>query len=87
MNDIGAHWDLIHIFLAVNRLGKYEAAAHYLGIDSSTTRSKIQKLEALVGSPLFESRNGTLFLMQHHRKLLVMGWPALPRTSSMMSRH
>jgi DNA-binding transcriptional LysR family regulator len=70
MNDIGAHWDLIHVFLAVCRLQKYEAAAHQLCIDSSTIRRKIQKLEALVGSPLFESRSGKLFLLQYHYKLL-----------------
>lgn len=63
-------WELIRIFLALIRLRKFEAAAHHLGMDATTVRRKLQKLEEIVGAPLFTSNAGTLELRSGHETLV-----------------
>ncbi|MCD7107810.1 LysR family transcriptional regulator [Rhizobium sp. DKSPLA3] len=64
-----ASWDLVRVFLALSRLQKFEAAAHQLGLDSTTVRRKLQKLEKIVGGPLFDSDGGVLTVRGDHQLL------------------
>ncbi|CZT37140.1 DNA-binding transcriptional regulator, LysR family [Rhizobium sp. 9140] len=62
-------WDLVRVFLALSRLQKFEAAAHQLGLDSTTVRRKLQRLEKIVGGPLFDSDGGILTVRGDHQLL------------------
>jgi DNA-binding transcriptional LysR family regulator len=63
-------WDLIRVFLALQRLRKFEAAASQLELDVTTVRRKLQKLERLIGTPLFTSDGGVVELREEHQPLL-----------------
>jgi DNA-binding transcriptional LysR family regulator len=78
-------WDLIRVFLALHRCGSYEAAAQLLGVDVSTTRRKLQTLEASTGTPLFVRRDGQ-FTLAPDREILLQAALQMEAASLMFSR-
>lgn len=64
------NWDDLRIFLAVAHAGRIAAAARALGIDTTTVGRRLQRLEATLGQPLFESLAGERRLSEAGQKLL-----------------
>lgn len=64
------NWDDLRIFLAVAHAGRIAAAARALGIDTTTVGRRLQRLEATLGQPLFESLGGERRLSEAGQKLL-----------------
>ena len=64
------NWDDLRIFLAVAHAGRVAAAARALGIDTTTVGRRLQRLEAAIGQPLFESVAGERRLSDAGQKLL-----------------
>lgn len=52
------NWDLVRAFLALHRCGEYEGAAQALGIDHSTLRRRINRLEQDLGTVVFIGTDG-----------------------------
>lgn len=64
------NWDDLRIFLAVAHAGRIAAAARALGIDTTTVGRRLQRLEAAIGQPLFESIGGERRLSEAGQQLL-----------------
>jgi DNA-binding transcriptional LysR family regulator len=64
------NWDDLRIFLAVAHAGRIAAAARALGIDTTTVGRRLQRLEASVGQPLFETIGGERRLSEAGQQLL-----------------
>ncbi|WP_085809240.1 LysR family transcriptional regulator [Sphingomonas sp. TZW2008] len=64
------NWDDLRVFLSVAHAGRVAAAARALGIDTTTVARRLQRLEAAVGQPLFESIGGERRLSDAGQKLL-----------------
>jgi DNA-binding transcriptional LysR family regulator len=64
-------WDNVRIFLAVARAGQFLAAARLLRVDHATVTRRITRLEAALGSRLFERRTSGCVLTQAGERFLV----------------
>lgn len=63
-------WDDVRVFLAVERAGSVNAAAHTLRIDASTVGRRLARLEQSIGASLFErSAAGTALTAAGERVL------------------
>lgn len=63
-------WELVRVFLALQRAQSYEGASQILGMDISTVRRKIHALETLLGVSLFtRDANGVVLLPEHEHLL------------------
>src|SRR4051812_32351843 len=57
----GIDWDQVRVFLAVARAGQLGTAATRLGMDVSTVSRRLDRLEADLGTHLFDrTRDGTV---------------------------
>lgn len=56
--DEAPSWDLVQAFVLLNRHSRYEAAAAAAGVNISTFRRKIQKLEKSLARKIFVNENG-----------------------------
>jgi len=62
-------WDLIRIFLSIQRAGSFAGAAQTLGIDESTVRRRLSQLERQLGTQLFARVDGRIQFLDHNRAL------------------
>ena len=60
-NKIGS-WSDIQVILAVARLGSFQSAANFLNINQSTVGRRIQRLEATLGTKVFDRHVGGMRL-------------------------
>ncbi len=65
------NWDDVRIFLAVARAQRLAAAARLLGIDVTTVGRRLARLDAVMGTPLFETMGGERRLSEAGQSLLL----------------
>ncbi|MBZ7924239.1 LysR family transcriptional regulator [Ensifer adhaerens] len=63
-------WELVRVFLALQRARSYEGASQALNMDISTVRRKIQALESSIGSSLFTRDSNGIVLLPECEHLL-----------------
>jgi molybdate transport repressor ModE-like protein len=64
-------WDDLRFFAEIAQQGSLSAAARVLGVDHATVGRRLQRLEAMLGRPLFDRRNGGFELTADGREVLV----------------
>ncbi|MHA7777983.1 LysR family transcriptional regulator [Roseibium sp. M-1] len=63
-------WELVKVFLALQRTRSYEGASQILNMDISTVRRKIQSLETSLGMTLFTRDADGVVLQSEHEHML-----------------